>query len=71
MKYILKTSLLATLFILTSCAHHHCSKTCDSQCQMHKDGKKCENKDGKKEQCPMKAENKDSTTVNEDSAAKK
>jgi hypothetical protein len=56
MKLILKTFVLSTLFILTSCAHHggcnSCNKCCDSsQCEMHKDGKK--------DQCPMKSEHMD------------
>jgi len=47
MKSILKTTFLSMFFILTSCAHHNCckTKTCDSQCKMHK-------KDNQ-EQCPM------------------
>lgn len=64
MKSILKASLLATLFILTSCAHHHgsCSSCCGSQCEMHKDGSKDQ---CKKDQCKMKKDEKAETPSTE------
>ncbi|MBC7537991.1 MAG: hypothetical protein H7281_04170 [Bacteriovorax sp.] len=63
MKSFVSVAMLSALFILTSCAHHHgVSKSCESQCDMHKDGKK--------EQCPIKSEHADSKAVEEAPAKK-
>lgn len=66
MKSLIKASLITTLLVLTSCAHHRghngdCKSCCakDQQCKM---------KDG--EQCPMKADSKEAAPAT-DAAAKK
>lgn len=62
MKTFLKLSLLASAFILTSCAHHHgCNSCCGSQCDMHKEACKEKCKDGSIDQCPMKKDEKKET----------
>ncbi len=69
MKNLLKISLLSTLFVLASCAHHSggCNNCGESQCEMKKEGSK--------EQCNMKHDSKQEThEMNKDetpAAAKK
>ena len=53
MKTILKATILSTLLVLTSCAHHKGCMDSNGQCTMKKDCKgDC--KDSKGEQCQMK-----------------